>query len=176
MHGHAASEPLPVVTSGYLTLANGEQVEIDDDLLMLINGIVGQGLVGRRARVEVTPELVTPEEAAELLEVSRPTIYNWQNAGVLGRVEMKNRRMVPISDVEAVRAAQTARHAVDATFADVDEDEVPLSDLEYRKALAAARASGVVGALAEVRRRQRAARATEASKRARAGEPPVDRA
>ena len=44
-------------------------------------------------------ELLTPEEAAKALKVSRQTIYAWQDLGILGRVNRANRRLVPSKDL-----------------------------------------------------------------------------
>lgn len=64
------------------------------------------------AHLEVDEELVTPERAAELLDVTRPTIYAWQNRNLLGRVNQGNSRMVPLEDVLERKRKQQARPAL----------------------------------------------------------------
>lgn len=50
---------------------------------------------------DTAPRLLTINEAARRLRVTRQCIYNWHNEGRLELVKIgKRRRMVPISDVE----------------------------------------------------------------------------
>lgn len=48
--------------------------------------------------------LVSSVVAAQTLGVSQQTIYNWQDIGVLGLVEVGARRMIPLVDVENLRS------------------------------------------------------------------------
>ncbi|MCL2090956.1 MAG: helix-turn-helix domain-containing protein [Micrococcales bacterium] len=148
-----------------VTLEDGTELEAGDGLLAMINALVVEDLAGRRARVEIVPELLTPEEAAQLLGVSRPTVYAWQDSGALDRVDQGNRRMVRLSEVETLLAARADRERVDHEVAQVAAVDV-LDDREYVRAMQAARRSGGARAVAKVRARQRAALAAAAAEHA----------
>lgn|GEM_PF-1743253 len=152
-----------------VTLEDGTELEAGDGLLAMINALVVDDLAGRRARVEIVPELLTAEEAAQLLGVTRPTVYAWQDSGALDRVDRGNRRMVPLGDVETLLAARANRERVDREVAQVTAADV-LGDREYVQAMQDARRSGGTDAVVQVRRRQRAAIAAAAAERAAGGE------
>ena len=156
------------VARAAVTLEDGTELEVGDGLLAMINALVVEDLAGRRARVEIVPELLTAEEAAQLLGVTRPTVYAWQDSGALDRVDQGNRRMVPLSDVETLLAARAARERVDREVAQVTAADV-LSSREYIRAMQAARRSGGTDAVAQVRARQTAALAAAAADRAAEG-------
>jgi len=166
VRGRPASDPLPRVASGQLLFEDGSTAEVGDDLIELLRVLLGSGLAGRRARVEVAPELVTPDEAAELLEVSRPTVYTWQKSGVLGLVQRGNRRMVPMADIDAVREAAVGRERSDRLAEEARTAGPVLEELDYREALHAARRAGGEPAVAVVRRAQRAAQIRAAADQA----------
>ena len=153
------------VARAVVTLEDGTQIEAGEDLLEMISALVVDDLAGRRARVEIAPELLTPEEAAQLLGVTRPTVYAWQDAGALDRVDRGNRRMVPLADVEMLLAARRERDRIDQQLAGVSTDDV-LGDDDYRQALHAARKAGGSAAVARVRARQQVALAVAAAERA----------
>lgn len=163
VRGRSVVDGLPRVESGELRFEDGTTAEVGEDLLELLRVLLEGGLAGCRARVEVTPELVTPEEAAKLLGVTRPTVYAWQKAGVLGQIAHGNRRMVPVADVDAVRAAAVQRVQSDRLIAESDPAARVLSDAEYHAALRAALAAGGERAAAQVRRTQKAAIAHRAA-------------
>jgi excisionase family DNA binding protein len=66
---------------------------------------------GKVVHVDIEEPLVSPERAAEMLGVSRPTIYAWQDRGRLERVDQGNRRMVPAVDIERYKLEQQERAA-----------------------------------------------------------------
>ena len=109
-------------------------------------------------------DLVSPEKAAQILQVSRPTIYNWQESGVLGTKPNGNRRMVPMADIERLLEAKRERTAIDDLLKEVPPTSEPLSAAQYRMALRKARISGGTEAVRQVRRTQQAAMARTAAK------------
>ena len=148
-----------------VTLEDGTELEAGDGLLAMINTLVVDDLAGRRARVEIVPELLTPDEAATMLGVTRPTVYAWQDSGALDRVDQANRRLVPLSDVEELLAARVERQRIDAELEGVTAADV-LDDRVYVRALREARKSGGAQAVTQVRTRQRAALAVAAAEAA----------
>ena len=78
-------------------------------------------------------ETISAERAAELLGVTRPTIYTWQDRSRIGRVDVGAKRMVPLADVEKLKNSDVRR----ATFAaarrqNLHEPEDLLSEDEMR--------------------------------------------
>lgn len=128
------------VTPRYLLLgsAEGEQVELPRpiyDALLL----VAESLAAGRA-VTVAPEskLLTTQQAADLLGVSRPTLVRLADAGDLPSERHGNRRRIRLGDLlsyrERRRDEQYAMLA--ATSVDVDDED----DIEQvREQLRAAR-------------------------------------
>lgn len=105
----AAARTASQITGGSYRLADGSVVEIGGRMIELSELIRQSVLHELVAHVEIDEQLVAPERAAELLGVTRPTIYAWQDRGKLGRVEHANQRSVPLADVEALREAREAR-------------------------------------------------------------------
>lgn len=66
--------------------------------------------------------LISPSKAADVLGVSRQTIYHWQDHGMLGRVQTGNRRMIPIVDVDRAHQARTEAFGLLAAIAALPED------------------------------------------------------
>ena len=92
-------DPGVVVASGRLELSNGSVIEITPRLSRMLDQIV-DGIRARKVvHVEFDDALVTPQRAGEMLGVSRPTIYSWQDAGLLPTVRQGSRRLVPIESV-----------------------------------------------------------------------------
>jgi len=164
IHGFMMSPPAPaarpgtfqsrLVRAGSLTLDDGSVVPMDDVLLALVNARLSAGWY------------VTPEEASQLLGVSRPTVYKWQESGSLGCVMMGNRRMIPRTDVDRLVAAAATRAESDRITALVEEDAEPLDQTSYLVALQEARQTGGPAEMKRVRERQQAARAAAAARRA----------
>ena len=49
--------------------------------------------------------LISPAEAAQLLSVSRSSIYRMMNDGSLSSVKIRRARRIPLSDIEALTRA-----------------------------------------------------------------------
>lgn len=66
---------------------------------------------GKVVHVDIDEPLVSAERAAELIGVTRPTIYAWQDRNLIARVDQGSRRMVPVSDIERFQRDQQERAA-----------------------------------------------------------------
>lgn len=163
----ATSKPAEVINqpikSGSLEFESGEVYEIGPDLKDLLVFILS---AQSRLLIQTMDDLVSPEKAAQILQVSRPTIYNWQESGVLGTRPNGNRRMVPMVDIERLLTAKRERTAIDDLMKEVSPTSEPLSGAQYRAALRKARVAGGTEAVGQVRRTQRAAMARAAAKQA----------
>ena len=85
------------------------------------------------AHLEMDEEMISAERAAELMGVTRPTIYTWQDRGRIGRTDVGAKRMVPLADVEKLKNSEVRQ----ATFAaarrqNLREPEEPLTKNEMR--------------------------------------------
>lgn len=105
-------------------LADGSQVALEDLGRSLFDALLTGLREGKTAHLELDEALVSPERAAELLGVSRPTIYAWQDRGRLGRHAQGSRRMVPLADIRH-QLESPARAAAFSTAAAADDS--PLS-------------------------------------------------
>ncbi len=163
----ATPKPVEVINqaikSGFLEFESGEVYEIGADLKDLLVFILS---AQSRLLIQTIDDLVSPEKAAQILRVSRPTIYNWQKSGVLGTKPHGNRRMVPMVDIERLLTAKRERTAIDALLKEASPTSEPLSAAQYRVALRKARIAGGTEAVGQVRRAQRAAMARAAVKQA----------
>jgi excisionase family DNA binding protein len=160
--------PAPVsAQSGSLCLSDGTQVEIGTDLLRAINTVLTGDLTHARAIVEVVPELISAQTAAQMLGVSRPTVYKMMDCNVLLPARVGAKRLVRVDDVIAVKRARAARSASDEAVAAATPSDIPLDQAALRRALSEARQTGDPEAVKKVRQRQRGALARQAATRAR---------
>ena len=166
LQGASAAEPVGTVTGCTVTLADGRTLEADEDLVGVLNLLLGDGLAHRRAQVVVDSEWMSPESAAKSLSVSRPTVYKWMDTGVLSFAQVGTHRRVPREDVDALIRARLSRESTDEVLADHSLDS-PLSEEDYRRASFDARRSGGSEAVAQLARAQHAAKARAAAVRAR---------
>ena len=92
------------IISGSILLENGEKIVLGDAILRLIE----QSLLSLQNKsilhLESDDEYVSAERAAGLLQVSRPTIYAWQDSGKLSVLERNGRRLVPLVDILKMKA------------------------------------------------------------------------
>jgi excisionase family DNA binding protein len=112
-----------------VVLDTDERVELNYIAVQLMESL-REGLAEDKvAHLEMDETLVPPERAAELLGVSRPTIYAWQNRGRIGQVDIGGKRMVPLADVEAIKSS--VMHQLTAAARqriDIDAPDEPLTD------------------------------------------------
>ncbi len=165
LRGASAAEPVGTVTGCTVTLADGRTLEADEDLVGVLNLLLGDGLAHRRAQVIVDSEWMSAESAAKSLGVSRPTVYKWMNTGVLSFVLVGTHRRVPREDVDALVRARLSRERTEEVLTDHSLAS-PLSQEDYRRAAFDAHRAGGSEAVAQLSRAQRAAKARAAAVRA----------
>lgn len=114
-------------------LADGTRLALGEQVLRLLESLSDGVAAEKVAHLEFDEEFVAPERAAELLHVSRPTVYAWQDRGRLGKVERGSKRMVPLEDVRRLQQSPV-RAAVLATAATFDPKgpDVELTDDDVR--------------------------------------------
>ena len=116
-----------------VVLADGERVELNDVAVELMERL-REGLAESKvAHLEMDEETISAERAAELLGVTRPTIYTWQDRGRLGRVNVGAKRMVPLAEVEKLTNSEVRRDTFAAARSqNLHEPEKPLTKDEMR--------------------------------------------
>ena len=117
-----------------VVLDGDERVELTYIAVQLLEGL-REGLAKDKvAHLEMDESLVPPERAAELLGVSRPTIYAWQNRGRIGQVDIGGKRMVPLADVEAIKSSVMHQLTAAARLRiDIDAPDEPLTDEDMQE-------------------------------------------
>jgi excisionase family DNA binding protein len=112
------------ITRVEVVLGSGERATLTPLAVRLLEELRDGLASDKVAHVELDEELVSAERAAELLGVSRPTIYTWQDRGRLGRADIGAKRKVPLKDVERLRNSRI-RNLVLGDIA--DEPDAPLT-------------------------------------------------
>lgn len=138
-----------VDASGVRHTTSPRFVQVVEDLFAALDA-------GKVVHFDVEEALVSAERAAEMLGVSRPTVYAWQDRGRLARVDQANRRMVPTTDIERYLREQQERQAWRASVmeaAEPDEQTVAAAQRTFAGALDLGRDAT---AAAVARRRTRA--------------------
>lgn len=107
-----------VVQSGLLTLEGGQRVEIAPDLLTAVNDLLAGLNAGKVGHVDLDEELLPPERAGALLGITRPTVYAWQDRGLIERVDRGGKRLVPMTSVLLYKEQQQQRRAFAARLAE----------------------------------------------------------
>jgi len=115
--GTSSAQSSIVVRGGYLVLEGGQRVELATDLLIAVNDLLAGLNAGKIGHVDLDEELLSPERAGELLGITRPTVYAWQDRGLIERVDRGGKRLVPLASVIQYREQQQQRRAFAATLA-----------------------------------------------------------
>lgn len=112
-----------------VTMHVGErEVIVPDDAVELLRAALGQLAEGHRVRVIVDDRELTTQEAADLLNLSRPHFIRLLEAGRLPFHTVGTHRRVLLDDVLAYKAERTAKR--EAAF-QVLADEAQKHDLGY---------------------------------------------
>lgn len=122
-----------------------DPVELPEEVYEVLLGVVDAMRKGLSVTVSPTSQVLTTQQAADLLGISRPTLIKALDEGQLPYTRSGTHRRIALTDVldyrERRRRAQYA--AIDALSVDVDETsdiEAALADLRRaRKAVAAKR-------------------------------------
>jgi excisionase family DNA binding protein len=137
------------VPSRYLLVGGGEgdQVELPESMYRLLVQVVDALSSGRAVTVAPRSTILTTQQAADVLGVSRPTVVRLIDAGELPSQRPGTRRQVLLSDVLAYRKRrrQIQYDMLEATAVDLDDEgdpaEVAAQLREVRRAVAARRRS-----------------------------------
>jgi excisionase family DNA binding protein len=135
------------VAQHYFLAGAGErgQVEIPKSVYEVLVQVLEAMAVGKAVTVVPQSQMLTTQQAADLLGVSRPTVVKLIDEGVLpGETPGKRRRMVKLDDALAYRARRREEQYQALVAASTDYDE-PLEDpavveVEYRRERAEAAA------------------------------------
>jgi excisionase family DNA binding protein len=154
----------PHVVIGDVDVALGDSMT---DILMTAVSAVRAG--GRVALVEAE-QLMSPEEAAKALGVSRPTVYQMLDAGELPTARTHgNRRQIRAEDVLAVVALERRMERADALAADAVQPSTLSRESGFedmREAVLKAKATGDANGVSSVMRARAASRVRRATERA----------
>ena len=105
-----------------VVLDSGVRVRLGEPATVLLEQVRQAEAESKIAHLEIDEPTVTADRAAQLLGVTRPTVYKWQDLGRLGRVDVGVKRMVPFADIDRItqsRARQvTLEHASRGTGSD----------------------------------------------------------
>ena len=121
------------ITRVEVVLDGGERVELSYVAVDLMERL-REGLAEDKiAHLEMDEATVSADRAAELLGVTRPTIYTWQDRGRIGRVDVGSKRMVPLADVEYLKNSAVRQAMLETNRrANLSEPEESLTDEEVR--------------------------------------------
>lgn len=111
--------------------AAGEQVELPDEVFCLLRQAVDALQHGLSVTVLPHSRILTTQQAADLLGVSRPTVIKLLESGGLPFERVGSHRKILLADLMAFRDRR--RHeqyaALDALSMDLDDGETPLDDV-----------------------------------------------
>lgn len=126
----------------------GEQVELPRPIYEALLQVADALAAGKAVTVAPEATLLTTQQAADLLGVSRPTVVRLIDAGVLPSERHGNRRRIRLGDLLAYRERRRAEQyaMLAATAVDIDDedniDQVREQLREARRAVAARRRAG----------------------------------
>lgn len=144
----AAAEPGRATTTHRLVIWDdeGNRAELPPSMHHLLAKVVDALTNGRAVTIAPRSTMLTTQQAADLLGVSRPTVVRLIDAGQLPADRPGTRRQVPLSEVLAYRERRR-QHQYDALAAtaldaaDDDPDHMLAQLREVRRAVASRRRS-----------------------------------
>ena len=107
-----AQELIARIGEGPLSLGNpatGEMTPLPPHVAELMKQVLSSLAAGRGVSVNEALEEVTPNEAAEFLNVSRPFVAKLLDEGVLPYRQVGSHRRIPYADLAAYREQERAR-------------------------------------------------------------------
>jgi excisionase family DNA binding protein len=123
----------------------GDQVELPEEIYLVLRQAVEAMQRGLSVTISPQPRTLTTQQAADLLNVSRPTVIKILNEGKLPFDRVGTHRKIQLADLLAFREQRRQEQyaALDAMSANLD-DETPLDEIleslrDSRRAVAAQR-------------------------------------
>jgi len=103
--------------------ANGEPVELPESVLRVLTEALDHARRGEAVRLIVDDEEITTQQAADLLNVSRPYLVGLVDRGEIPSRKVGSRRRLKLADVLLYREVDQARRidAVNALAAEAQE-------------------------------------------------------
>lgn len=92
-----------------ISFSDGSQVEVSQRGRELVEFILAALNSGREVHVDAEEALLTPVAAAQVLGVTRQSVYRWQDAGLLPVVMKGRSRSVPAAAVRELKTVRDSR-------------------------------------------------------------------
>jgi excisionase family DNA binding protein len=96
-----------------ISFSDGSQVEVSERGRELVEFILAALNSGREVHVDAEEALLTPVAAAQVLGVTRQSVYRWQDAGLLPVVMKGRSRSVPAAAVRELKMTRDSRALLD---------------------------------------------------------------
>jgi excisionase family DNA binding protein len=128
-----AQELIARLGDGPVALGNavtGETTPLPPQIAQLLRQVLTSLAAGRNVTVTEALEEVTPNEAAEYLNVSRPYVAKLMDEGILPYRQVGNHRRIPFADLAAYREQERARARKSMRDLTRQSEELGLYDLE----------------------------------------------
>lgn len=150
-----------------LVLADGRQVAVTPQGRDMVQFMLRSLCAGHVVHVDAEDDLLSPDRAAELLGVTRPTVYRWQDAMLLPRVMKGRVRAVPTEAVMRLKTLRDSRADADRLAAQA-RDQRPENAVTRDELFTAAQAAARAGRPAQAAGPWRARRASAVAEAAQA--------
>lgn len=125
-----------------LVLGNGDSVELPLDAVKILQTVAEAMQSGHAISVVPTNKVLSTQEAADMLGISRPTLVRLLEEGEIPFMKPRRHRRILLSEVLKYQKRQ--RHEADAALSDIVADAAAFDDYDQdpadvRAALKAAR-------------------------------------
>jgi excisionase family DNA binding protein len=110
--------------------ASGETTPLPPQIAVLLRQVLTSLAAGKSVTVAEALEEVTPNEAGEYLNVSRPYVTKLMDEGVLPYRQVGSHRRIPFADLAAYRERERARARKSMKDLTRQSEELGLYDLE----------------------------------------------
>ncbi|PUB24026.1 excisionase family DNA binding protein [Promicromonospora sp. AC04] len=126
--------------SGHLSLhtESGDAVDLPEQLRRLLDSATRSLRTGSSVTIVDRARMLTTQEAADILGVSRPTLVKLLETGAMPFTKVNTYRRVAMVDVIAYRAAQRAerQRIVEEAMHNNEMEDLPVSDAARADAVA----------------------------------------
>lgn len=111
-----------------LVLGNGEEVELPPDIVEILGSVAAAMLDGRAITVAPTNTILSTQEAANLLGISRPTLVRLLEEGAIPFMKPRRHRRIQLVDLLEYRERQ--RQRADQALSDIVSDAQTFGDYD----------------------------------------------